>query len=57
MIVNVGVQVADCILDRIEINVEESNLNTILDWLLPVISLLLNMVATGLIAWKAWQVP
>ncbi|KIK56509.1 hypothetical protein GYMLUDRAFT_247762 [Collybiopsis luxurians FD-317 M1] len=56
MITNFGVQIADGILDDIEIKVpEESNPSTILDWLSPVVSLVVNMFATGLIAWKAWN--
>ncbi|KIK63279.1 hypothetical protein GYMLUDRAFT_40984, partial [Collybiopsis luxurians FD-317 M1] len=30
--VNIGIQIADCILDVIDVKAEESNSNTILDW-------------------------
>ncbi|KIK52228.1 hypothetical protein GYMLUDRAFT_970649 [Collybiopsis luxurians FD-317 M1] len=56
MIVNIGIQLADCILDDININVFTSNSSMILDWLSLVVSLVVNMLATGLISWKAWQV-
>ncbi|KIK57503.1 hypothetical protein GYMLUDRAFT_246852 [Collybiopsis luxurians FD-317 M1] len=56
MIVNIGTQIANCILDNIDVQVVESKPYTILDWLSIVISLVVNMFATGLIAWKAWQV-
>ncbi|KIK51366.1 hypothetical protein GYMLUDRAFT_50601 [Collybiopsis luxurians FD-317 M1] len=55
MIVNIGIQLADCILDDININVFTSNSSTILDWLSLVVSLVVNMLATGLISWKAWN--
>ncbi|KIK62168.1 hypothetical protein GYMLUDRAFT_552497 [Collybiopsis luxurians FD-317 M1] len=55
MLVNAGVIIASCILDDIKIRLLESNSATILDWLSVMLSLVVNMFATGLIAWKAWH--
>ncbi|KIK57366.1 hypothetical protein GYMLUDRAFT_247010 [Collybiopsis luxurians FD-317 M1] len=54
MIIDVGIQIADCILDNIDIKVLELASSVILDWLSLVVSLVVNMFATALIAWKAW---
>lgn len=51
----VGINIADCIWDDIEVTLEESS-STILDWLSSVMSLAVNIFATLLIAWKAWYV-
>ncbi|KIK54865.1 hypothetical protein GYMLUDRAFT_249209 [Collybiopsis luxurians FD-317 M1] len=53
MIANIGVNVSDVVLDNADITKQESNTHTILDWLSLVVSLVVNMFATGLIAWKA----
>ncbi|KIK56228.1 hypothetical protein GYMLUDRAFT_821836 [Collybiopsis luxurians FD-317 M1] len=56
MITNIGINVADCILDNIEVKtIAVAGTSTILDWLSGVLSLAVNMFATGLIAWKAWN--
>ncbi|KIK60855.1 hypothetical protein GYMLUDRAFT_244013 [Collybiopsis luxurians FD-317 M1] len=55
MIVNIGINIADCILNTIEINMVQSGSIPILDWLSLIVSLIVNMFATGLIAWKAWN--
>ncbi|KAE9401936.1 hypothetical protein BT96DRAFT_937529 [Gymnopus androsaceus JB14] len=54
MIANIGINIADCIWDDIEVTLEESS-STILDWLSSVMSLAVNIFATLLIAWKAWS--
>ncbi|KIK57387.1 hypothetical protein GYMLUDRAFT_247029 [Collybiopsis luxurians FD-317 M1] len=50
MIVNIGTSIADCILDDIDLKVEESDSSISLDWTSGVVSLLVNMFGTGLIA-------
>ncbi|KIK69428.1 hypothetical protein GYMLUDRAFT_237222 [Collybiopsis luxurians FD-317 M1] len=52
--INIGVNVTDCILHDI-ISATLSNSDSVLDWLSLVISSVVNMFATGLIAWKAWN--
>ncbi|KIK57940.1 hypothetical protein GYMLUDRAFT_246594 [Collybiopsis luxurians FD-317 M1] len=54
-IFNIGIQIADCIVDNIEIQVSISNSATTLDWISIMVSLVVNMFATGLIAWRAWN--
>ncbi|KIK57908.1 hypothetical protein GYMLUDRAFT_737035 [Collybiopsis luxurians FD-317 M1] len=54
MIANIGVNIADCIWADIEVQTELTG-STILDWFSGVLSVVVNMVATGLIAWKAWN--
>ncbi|KIK56492.1 hypothetical protein GYMLUDRAFT_47030 [Collybiopsis luxurians FD-317 M1] len=55
MTINIGVNVADCIFDDVEVDIIASGSSTVLDWLSLVVSLAVNMFATGLIAWKAWD--
>ncbi|GAW02623.1 hypothetical protein LENED_004288 [Lentinula edodes] len=54
MIANIGVNVADCIWGNIELSVEIAS-STTLDWLSSIISLIVNIFATILIAFKAWN--
>ncbi|KAE9397011.1 hypothetical protein BT96DRAFT_90142 [Gymnopus androsaceus JB14] len=54
MFANIGINIADCIWDNVEITIEVSS-STILDWLSALISLVVNIVATLLIAYKAWS--
>ncbi|KAJ4488998.1 hypothetical protein C8J55DRAFT_506762 [Lentinula edodes] len=54
MIANIGVNVADCIWGNIELSVEIAS-STTLDWLSSIISLTVNIFATFLIAFKAWN--
>ncbi|KAF9061297.1 hypothetical protein BDP27DRAFT_1369780 [Rhodocollybia butyracea] len=49
---NIGVNIADCVFDTAAVNVL-GKFST-LDSVSIVLSLAVNMVATGLIAWKAW---
>ncbi|KIK54733.1 hypothetical protein GYMLUDRAFT_249251 [Collybiopsis luxurians FD-317 M1] len=56
MVVNIGIQIADCILDNINVKAQLSGSDIILDWISAFISMVVNMFATGLIAWRAWQV-
>jgi len=53
MFANIAINIADCIWDNIEVTIEVSS-STILDWLSGLISLAVNIIATLLIAWKAW---
>ncbi|KIK69447.1 hypothetical protein GYMLUDRAFT_35508 [Collybiopsis luxurians FD-317 M1] len=55
MIINIGINISDCILDVISVGAIVSNSSTILDWISLVVSLVVNIFATGLIAWKAWN--
>ena len=53
----IGFNVADCIWDNIQEYMKNLGFSlSVLDWLSGLISLAINMLATGLIAWKAWQV-
>ncbi|KAJ4491000.1 hypothetical protein J3R30DRAFT_3694966 [Lentinula aciculospora] len=54
MIANIGVNIADCIWGDIELNIEVASFTT-LDWLSSIISLAVNIFATLLIAFKAWN--
>ncbi|KIK57388.1 hypothetical protein GYMLUDRAFT_46259 [Collybiopsis luxurians FD-317 M1] len=55
MTVNIGTQITDCIFDEVDIKVPlVMNSSISLDWISAVVSLAVNMFATGLIAWKAW---
>ncbi|KAJ4488986.1 hypothetical protein C8J55DRAFT_506739 [Lentinula edodes] len=54
MIANIGINVADCIWGNIELSVEIAS-STTLDWLSSIISLIVNIFATILIAFKAWN--
>ena len=45
---------ADCIVDDLEIALVDTGSSIVLDWLSVATSLLVNMIATSMIAWKAW---
>ncbi|KIK57994.1 hypothetical protein GYMLUDRAFT_246372 [Collybiopsis luxurians FD-317 M1] len=55
MIVNIGINIAGCIWDSIEVTITGSSSSSILDWVSVAVSLVVNVFATGLIAWKAWS--
>ncbi|KAJ3984376.1 hypothetical protein F5890DRAFT_51177 [Lentinula detonsa] len=54
MVANIGVNIADCIWGDIELKVEVAG-STTLDWLSSILSLVVNLLATLLIAFKAWK--
>ncbi|KAF9070246.1 hypothetical protein BDP27DRAFT_1420128 [Rhodocollybia butyracea] len=54
MICNIGLNLADSIFDIFVIDTEISGVFVVLDWLSIAFSLLVNMLATTLIGWKAW---
>ncbi|KAJ3770907.1 hypothetical protein FB446DRAFT_846680 [Lentinula raphanica] len=54
MIANIGINVTDCILSDIKLQVEIAQRLTTLDWLSSSLSLAVNLYATILIALKAW---
>ncbi|KAE9383120.1 hypothetical protein BT96DRAFT_928974 [Gymnopus androsaceus JB14] len=54
MIANIGINIADCIWADVEATVENTSI-TILDSLSSMISLFINIFATLLIAWRAWN--
>ncbi|KAF9022847.1 hypothetical protein BDP27DRAFT_1082204 [Rhodocollybia butyracea] len=54
MIANISLNVADSIWDNVNENIEFSN-SAILDWLSVVFSMSVNMVATILFSYKAWN--
>ncbi|KIK50537.1 hypothetical protein GYMLUDRAFT_252892 [Collybiopsis luxurians FD-317 M1] len=56
MIGNIGINIVDCIFDNLGIKLSEAGYAQILDWLSVLVSMVVNMFATSLIAWKAWQV-
>ncbi|KAJ3821721.1 hypothetical protein EV361DRAFT_1036637 [Lentinula raphanica] len=55
MIANIGINVTDCILSDIKLQVEIAQRLTTLDWLSSALSLAVNLYATILIALKAWH--
>ncbi|KAF9064808.1 hypothetical protein BDP27DRAFT_1450582, partial [Rhodocollybia butyracea] len=54
MIANIGVNVADCIWPDVKLANKLSE-STALDWLSAVLSLVVNLVVTSLVACKAWS--
>ncbi|KAF9071955.1 hypothetical protein BDP27DRAFT_1496511 [Rhodocollybia butyracea] len=54
MIANISLNVADSIWDNVNENIEFSN-SAVLDWLSVVFSMSVNMVATILFSYKAWN--
>ncbi|KAF5374045.1 hypothetical protein D9757_010053 [Collybiopsis confluens] len=54
MFANIGVNVADCIWGDLEVKIETSG-TSVLDWLSGIVSLAVNMFATGLISWMGWR--
>ncbi|KIK57912.1 hypothetical protein GYMLUDRAFT_737071 [Collybiopsis luxurians FD-317 M1] len=55
MTANVGINIVDCILIDVQINTENVGGSIVLDWVSDLLSLVVNMCATSLIAWKAWK--
>ncbi|KIK51271.1 hypothetical protein GYMLUDRAFT_50682 [Collybiopsis luxurians FD-317 M1] len=54
MVANIGINLADCIWEELEINIAFLN-SAILDWLSLGISLFVNLFSTSLITWRAWD--
>ncbi|KIK53005.1 hypothetical protein GYMLUDRAFT_250717 [Collybiopsis luxurians FD-317 M1] len=57
LLANVGINIADCIWNEIDIVQESTGIGqrSTLDWLSPTMSLAINLCATLMITWKTWN--
>ncbi|KAF5392360.1 hypothetical protein D9757_001589 [Collybiopsis confluens] len=52
---NIALNIVDCVIDDLEITRVFAGDFSVLDWLSTVLSLSVNLFATSMIAWKAWN--
>ncbi|KAF5369135.1 hypothetical protein D9757_011082 [Collybiopsis confluens] len=55
MIINIGINIADPVYDVPNMKSELKGVFNVLDWLSVACSSIVNLIATSLIAWKAWS--